>query len=110
MSILDGLEQIEEVKPEQILQSLIQKDNSIRLKTHIVAPTDISVLRMLQETLRNYKMEKTAETINVFLNYYEEYMVSFNRESRREVITALSNVLAQQKEETAIKKFLGAKE
>lgn len=93
-SLLEELEQVSDVRAEQILQSLLQPDEGIKLKTHIVAPREMSSLRVLESVLEESGMGKSAKLLRTWLDVYEMYMVSYDRKSREEIIRAVSAMLS----------------
>jgi hypothetical protein len=104
------MEQISDIRVEQILQQMIRKED-IKLKTHIIAPVEISSLRALEALFVAYSMKNAAVVLGTWLNEYEQYMVSWKRLSREEIIKAVSAVLAARMEErqTTGQKLMGVK-
>ena len=111
MSLEDDFKRIfevgEEITPEQILNSLLNKED-IEVKTEIPNPLNLSRLKVLETYLRNRKMKVSAELINDFIYFFLVYMVSYRRKGREEVVRVLSKRL-EEKEEEIKERLLGVK-
>lgn len=94
MSLLDDLERAENINIEEILSRLLNSDN-IELKSHIVQPLHLTILKSLTELAKLYELKKTAQFLDAFILYYLKYMVSYNRLSREEIIRAVSSLRPQ---------------
>ena len=86
-----------DVSYQQILNNLLN-DTDIELKTHTVRPKNIAILRLLAEMFDSYEMKGCAILLDTFVGWLDRYMVSWNRESRKEVINAISSVEKKQLE------------
>lgn len=104
------MEQVNDIRVEQILQEMIRSDD-IKLKTHIVAPAETSSLRALESLLESYGLKTSAQVIRTWLDNYEQYMVSWKRLSRAEIIKAVSSILAAgiQEDLTLHEKLMGSR-
>lgn len=87
-------EQKEEETVEKILSELLDKDD-IELKTEINNPLNVSRLMMISKWFEVNEYDDSSELIEKFVNYYLLYMVSHNRESRREIVTAIKGSLEE---------------
>lgn len=90
---LDRLEPITETSLQEILVNMLDGEHDLDLKTHIIAPKDLSSLMALAVVLRNLKFVASAELIEKWLDIYLRYMVSYKRLSREEIIKAVSGLL-----------------
>lgn len=80
-----------EMSIQDILVSLISDKENLTLKTEIHNPRGITALSLLQEYFKGIKCPVTAKIIGKLIDVYLEYMVSYNRKSRKEIIKALSS-------------------
>ncbi len=76
---------------QQILISLISDKRNLTLKTEIHNPKALASLNMLMRYFERINCPITASVIRKFIEVYLEYMVSYNRKSRKEIIKALSS-------------------
>ena len=87
---------------ERILGALMKKED-IALKTEIYQPLNLARLSMFGEMMRSLKYTTSHKTIEALVKYYLEYMVSNNREGRKEIISAIAESL--KKEQSTIEKL-----
>lgn len=80
-----------ELSIQDILVSLISDKENLTLKTEIHNPRGITALSLLKEYFKGIKCSVTANIIGKLIDVYLEYMVSYNRKSRKEIIKALSS-------------------
>lgn len=80
---------------EKILAKLLDSKD-IELKSEIHSPLALDKLKILSVWLESEKMPESAKLINTFIEYYLKYMVSHNRESRKEIIHALSEMIKRE--------------
>lgn len=71
---------------QQILNALIRSDKNLELKTEIHKPKHLAALKVLAVYLEDHNYPKSAELINIFLETFFKYMVSYQRKSRSEII------------------------
>ena len=88
----EDIQEINDLTFKEILNNLLDKDN-LELKTHIFKPKQLATLKVFGEMMSSYKYPKSAKIIKDFLDIYLTYMVSFNRESRKEIIKALTHLI-----------------
>jgi len=95
--IFDGLIPMQEKDSlEQILNNLLNPDN-IEMKTEIQRPLNLTKLKMLSIWLRNEGMISAANLIDGFIYEFRVNMVSNKRQSRKEIISALTPNLQQER-------------
>lgn len=88
--IFDGLISMQEKDSlEQILNSMLNPEN-IEMKTEIQRPTNLTKLKILSIWLRNEGMINCANMIDAFIYEFRVNMVSNKRQSRKEIISALT--------------------
>lgn len=75
---------------QEILNVLLEGDNNLDLKTHILKPKQLSSLKVLADVLKISEYPKSAALIESFLMTYLRYMISYKRLSRGEIIRALT--------------------
>jgi hypothetical protein len=100
--IFDDLLQSDEESFEKILISLLEEDN-VAMKTEIQKPLNLTRLECLGAWLKAEKMKKSSKLIEAFILSYRINMVSNKRQSRKEIIAALTEGLKE--ERTAAEKL-----
>ena len=80
-----------DISIQDILVSLISDKQNLTLKTEIHNPRGLTALSLLQEYFKGIRCSITARIIGKLIDVYLEYMVSYNRKSRKEIIKALSS-------------------
>lgn len=89
--VYDEMDESEDISLQQILVSLISDKKNLTLKTEIHNPKALASLYVLKEYFKTIECKQTAKLIDSFIAIYLEYMVSYNRKSRKEVIKAVSS-------------------
>lgn len=94
-----GMEQIfsdlmasDEITAEKILQYLLTSDKNLSLKTQVNDPVALAIYRSFMIHLQSMKLKKSSKVMKEFLVSYLEFMVSYKRQSRDEVIRALTSL------------------
>jgi hypothetical protein len=87
---------IEEQSPMQILNSLQDKEN-VEMQTEIQQPLNLTRLETLAKWCGDEKAFSCQATLTQFANDFRINMVSFNRQSRKEIITALTQALEDER-------------
>ncbi len=107
MALFDELKKTGDINIEQILNALLN-DTNIELKTQIVNPLGLTTLKTISEKLNNEKCIKCANTINTFIDWYLRYMVSWNRQSRDEIVRSVIALrVKEEKTPTVAEKLMG---
>lgn len=89
--------------PEMILSEMIDS-HDIEMKTEISQPINLSKLFVVGQCLKDEGYTKAGERIHDFISKYLLYQVSYNRQSRKEIIEALiARMQAPKEEEVTIK-------
>jgi len=97
--MFDDLLRTEEESFEKILISLLEEDN-VAMKTEIQKPLNLTRLECLAGWLKAEKMKKSAKLIETFVLSYRINMVSNKRQSRKEIIAALTEGLKEERSAT----------
>lgn len=105
MSVLDELDEVDDISLNQILNNLLSADKNLELKTHIFKPKELASLSVLAKYLRDKEFPISAKVLDNFIEMYLKYMVSFKRLSRKEVIKALSSMIPEEEELSNRKKL-----
>lgn len=87
--------------PEMILSELIDS-HDIEMKTEIAQPINLAKLYVVAECLIADGCEGAGQRIKDFISRYLLYQVSYNRQSRKEVIEALIARMNEPKEEQVV--------
>ena len=89
---IDDLEDDSEITLNEILVRLMEADEHLELKPHIVKPKDTTMIKVLADFLEE-KYKGVSRILNLFYNTYLKLMVSYNREGRREITKAIAGLL-----------------
>jgi len=95
-------EQIDSGIVKEILNVLLEGDENLDLKTHVLKPKHLASLYTLAEVLKTCEYTKSSALLHAFLNQYLRYMISYKRLSRGEIIKALTTVV---QEDTSVEGF-----
>jgi DNA-directed RNA polymerase alpha subunit len=87
---------IEEQSPMQILNSLQDKEN-VEMQTEIQQPLNLTRLETLAKWCGDEKATDSKATLLEFVKDYRINMVSFDRKSRKEIITALTESIKEER-------------
>ena len=85
-----------DISIQKILNNLLDAEKNLELKTHIYKPKQLSSLVVLSEYLKNIGLINSAKIIKSFIKTYLEYMISYKRLSRIEIIKAISSIREQE--------------
>jgi len=75
---------------QQVLNNLLEGKNNLELKTHIFKPKALAGLKSIAQYLETIGLPISSKLILDYIQTYLEYMVSYKRLSRKEVIQALT--------------------
>lgn len=75
---------------QEILSTLLDKDN-LDLKTQINKPKDLATLKIVAVYFDSLDLKESALLLTTYIEILNTYMVSFNRASRKEIISAISH-------------------
>ena len=103
--LLNEIMKFNETSLQEILNSLINYDDNLDLKTHILQPKNLASFYILGVYLEMKGYEQSAEVIKIFLDKFSRNMVSYKRLSRTEIIKAISSNLEQKQEIKGSKKL-----
>ncbi len=87
---LKSLSKDNKISFQQILNNLLDGKENLELKSHIFKPKALAGLKSLSNYLKVLKYPTSAEVIDKFITTYLEYMISYKRLSRTEVIKAFT--------------------
>ena len=76
---------------EKILLKMID-EKGVPMKTHIKNPLALSKLELLAKVLRLEGAIDVADILDAFIQMYRVNMVSFDRKSRTEIISAIEGL------------------
>lgn len=92
-------------KVQEVL-SILLDDSNLELKSHIVNPKNLSILKVLGQYFKSLDLIKSSEIIENFITIFLKYMVSFNRLSRKEIISAIQSLEKENKEFTKAEQLI----
>ena len=94
--MLDELVRIEEESYQKILSDMLSEEH-IKTKTEIRKPLAMTRLEMSGVWLESEGMTESAKFIELFAEKFRINMISNNRQSRKEIIQALTEGLKQER-------------
>lgn len=95
-ALLGGLIRRENETYEKILVRLLEPDN-VETKTQVDNPIALTRLDILSSWLRNEGVKGAANLVKDFAHDYRINMVSYKRQSRTEVVKALTEGIRQER-------------
>ena len=87
---LKDLSKDNKITLQQILNNLLDGKENLELKSHIFKPKALAGLKSLSNYLEVLDYPKSSAIITAFIRNYLEYMVSYKRLSRIEIIKAFT--------------------
>lgn len=103
MSLLDDFVESDDISFQQILNNMLDGTKNLDLKSHIYKPKELASLMTLSKYLKTLGYKKSHRLIKDFIGYFLRYMVSYKRESRKEIIKAIApNIINPQKENSGL--------
>ena len=99
-------EEIQEPLIQEILHVLLEGDNNLELKTHVIKPKQLAALHTLASVLETCEYVKSSGLLYSFIDIYLRYMISFKRLSRGEIIRALTTVVQEEDNVEGFKKLI----
>ena len=98
-SVFDDLIESHDVSLQQILNNLLDGTKDLDLKTQIFKPKQLASLKILTELLGKLKYKESNKMLESFIKTFLRYMVSYQRQSRKEIIKALSSLIETENKE-----------
>ena len=95
--LFDGMDEVDDISFQQILNNLLNAENNLNLKTQVNKPKQLASLFILSKYLEKNNFENSGKLLESFINIFLEYMISYRREGRKEVIRALTNLIETEK-------------
>lgn len=87
------LNEIRDFSLQDILVDLLDGEENLDLKTHIKNPQALATLKLISKFLKMENYTGSGKLLKMYIKIYLRYMVSFDRESRKEIIQAVSSLL-----------------
>ena len=81
-----------DISLQQILNNLLDGSQNLDLKTQIIKPKQLASLKVFSELIAKFKYSKSSKILEGFIKVYLRYMVSYERQSRKEIIKAISSL------------------
>lgn len=97
----------EDITMEKILNFLLKSDKDLPLKSHIENPVALATLSVLAEYLEKKELKKSANILKIFIRVFLEYMVSYKRLGRKEIIEAFKSRIEKEEREK-LQRLLGS--
>lgn len=86
----NDMDSLHELDLNEILNNMIDGTKDVDLKTQILKPKQLASLKILSDFLSSNNLTLSDNIIKEFLEIYFRYMFSFERQSRKEIIRAIS--------------------
>lgn len=99
MSAIEKLRPKEDLSFEKILNNMLDGTSNLDLKTHVFKPKQLASLVIFSDFIKEFKVKIGSAMLEKFTTKYLRLMISYNRESRKEVIKALSEPREEMKTE-----------
>jgi len=97
--IFNELIESTDISLQQILNNLLDGSQNLDLKTQILKPKQLASLKVFSELIGKFNYSKSSLILNDFIKVYLRYMVSYERQSRKEIIKAISNLMESEGKE-----------
>jgi len=91
---------------QEILNVLLDGEENLDLKTHIIRPKHLAALYTLANVLKTCGYHKSSKLLHDFITQYLRYMISYKRLSRGEIIKALTTVVQENDSVEGFKKLI----
>jgi len=92
--LFDDMQAHTSTTAEEILKSMITKDESIKLKTVIPAPKEACAMRSMATVLNDCGFGDSGKLVNDWMDLFEQYMVSHKGMSWDKITKAVSAIFA----------------
>lgn len=95
MSTVEFRETLQPTRKDITYQEILSKlldSQDLDLKTQINRPKDLATLKTVAIYFQSLLLKESGKLLEVFIEILNTYMVSYNRASRKEIISAISNV------------------
>lgn len=102
-NVFDELIPSDDISLQQILNNLLDGKHNLDLKTQIIKPKVLASLKVFAELLGKLKYKHSQTVLETFIKTYLRYMVSFERQSRKEIIKAVSSLFEQESKDIVSK-------
>lgn len=83
---------LDDITLQRILNDLLDAKKNLELKTHIYNPKDLAGLFIEAQHYKSEELEECGDLVESYIEIYLKYMVSKDRESRKEIIRAVSSM------------------
>ena len=101
--IFNELVPTDDISLQQILNNLLDGKQNLDLKTQVIKPKQLASLKVFSSLLGQLNFKKSNEVLNSFIEIYLRYMVSFDRQSRKEIIKAISSLFESENSDVVSK-------
>ena len=103
--VFPDMEDSEELNDLQVLNTLLDGSKNLDLKTDIVNPKQLAVLKMISNVMNSWELTIGGGAISDYILIFLRYNVSKDRLSRKEVVEVLSSRMAMRKDEAERKEL-----
>ncbi|MBD3194106.1 MAG: hypothetical protein GF317_03565 [Candidatus Lokiarchaeota archaeon] len=90
-SVRDEFDLTKDISYEEILFSLLDSKD-LELKTDIRSPQKLSGLKIYANWLKDIGFNNSGKYLDVYIEILNKFMVSYNRQSRKEIISAVRSM------------------
>lgn len=81
-----------DVSGEEILKALMTADRGVPMKTHILDPVTMDLIKVFAVYLKSRGLEKTSSLYTALYKAHLVHMVSYKRLGRKEIIEGLKTL------------------
>jgi len=100
---------VDNTSVEKIMDKFIVIDKNLILKTDIENSVAFTKIMVIRNRMRYLKLNKSAKTLDDFINFYIQVRVSNKRLSRKEILDAIS-AIKRENNNSILSGWLGAKD
>jgi len=97
--VFPEMEDVEELNDLQVLNTLLDGTRNLDLKTDIVNPKALAVLKMISNVMVGWNLDIGGLAIQDFIEIFLRYNISKDRLSRKEVVEVLASRMEMRKQE-----------
>ena len=88
---------------KEIFDNLLDSENDIEVKTHIINPMATTLLMFYSHSLKVFGYQEPSDLVFFLMNTFFKHMFSYKRLSRTEILNAISYQAELQESESSLK-------
>jgi len=91
---------------QKIVEELLDSEKNLETKTELNKPITWTCLNVMNDFINDKKFKKSGQILGGFMNTAFKYLISHNREGRKEYIEALKSLSRMMENEEKAKSML----